>query len=418
MSIARLAAPALVAALSLFAHPAGAAPVAVTGDPVAPLPSQAGTGLCMTEAVSTNPVVDFPQSGASLVSAINAFLDGHSTRTTRVIGTALDLGTSSAASAGDFTGPPACPANGCPFAVGNLATAFAGRLRGYLAISPAQVGKALHLGAVADDAVAITLFDLALTAYPVFARAPTLGFPAWRITNEVTFAKPGLYPIEIAYAQVSDHAMLEVALLEGSFVDFERPVNQAPIVRLDDSGFAPLAPAILYQSSTGEPSAAGPSSCAQCTRAHAGSPGSAGCADGSHCNEAALCVPCNERTHCGAACVACADGESCVEGQCVQPSSDAGTGDAGTGDAAAPPPPAGTGSSTSEGAPPPGEPPPTARGDGGCDCSSAPGRSAGLLGFVLAGLTIAGTSVRRRRSSRSTAASASASSSASPDMRR
>jgi outer membrane exchange protein TraA len=206
-------------------------PVSVTGDPVAPVPSAAGTGLCSTTAISSNPSTDFPSSSVTFVSDVNAFVDGAATTAQAQVATPLDLSNgdtaSNMASFGDFTGAVAsCPTPGCPFAVNDTTTSFGARLRGFLAVSPAMIGVQVHFGFYVDDAVAFTIFDAAGTAYPVVVRPPALGTPTFRATNTVTFAKAGLYPIEILYAQFTDHAALEASMLiSSSFTDFSAPLG-------------------------------------------------------------------------------------------------------------------------------------------------------------------------------------------------
>lgn len=339
---------------------ASAAPVSVTGDPVAQIPTSAGSGLCATDAVSTNPASDFPTTGGTFDSAINAFIDGASTRGSAFVAT-LDLANGSAA-AGDFTtSSTSCPSAGCPFAIDDTTTAFATRLRGYLAVPAAG---SFHLGAYADDAVAITVFDKAGTAYPIITRPPALGVPAWRSTNTVTFAQPGLYPIEILHAQIASNAVLEASAFAGTFTDFELSATMS--TSLAGSGFALVPTAQLYTSAN-----VPPSSCVQCVRGGSGSGSGSGsaCGAGSMCSPAAICEPCSTQAACGFACQPCNNFETCVNigggsFECLAPPDDFPVDRAVTPDA-----------STS-----------TPAHSGGCCDGSGGGESAFLAVFVLAAI--------------------------------
>ncbi|WP_309895233.1 outer membrane exchange protein TraA family protein [Archangium sp.] len=269
--------------------------VVVSGEPVAPSPDVLGTGLCSASSRSDNPAVEFPQSSATFNSGINSFLETKaSSRVTSVPRTPLDLSNNnssgSQASYGDFRGAVlGCPSGGCGFFTNDTTTSFATRLRGLLHVPSDKVNKTLHFGLYADDAVSVTLFDKTGTRYEVINRPPQLGVAIWRTTNSVTFTRPGLYPIEVLYAELSEHAALELSLLEGAFTDFERPATQAPIVSLEAAGFELVTPAMFYLSESGRPSHPEPDQCAQCNRQAANTPGSNGCASGYRCNSAALC---------------------------------------------------------------------------------------------------------------------------------
>jgi outer membrane exchange protein TraA len=294
-----------------------AAPVSVTGNPVAATPSAPGSGLCVASSVSTSPATDFPQTAAAFDTGMNAFIDGNAAnRTAGVLTTLFDLSndqdTGPKISWGDFTGAvSSCPTGGCPFFVNDTTTSFGSRYRGYLAVTAAQAGVALHFGLYADDAVSLTIFDASGTAYAVLTQPPVLGSSTWRMTNTVTFAKAGLYPVEILYAQIAEHAALELSTLVGAFTDFQQPASQVPVTSLSTAGFSLVAPAAIYQTESGETAASDPTMCEQCVRS------TGTCAAGSYCNAAALCVRCDVAGHCGATCMACATGESCVTGQCV-----------------------------------------------------------------------------------------------------
>jgi outer membrane exchange protein TraA len=300
----------------------GLPPVVITGEPVAPSPDVPGTGLCSASSRSDNPAVDFPQSSAVFNGGINTFLETKaSSRVTSVQRTPLDLSNNnsagSQASYGDFRGAVlGCPSGGCGFFTNDTTTSFATRLRGLLHVPSDKVGKTLHFGLYADDAVSLTLFDRMGTRYEVINRPPQLGNPSWRTTNSVTFSKPGLYPIEVLYAEVSEDAALELSMLEGTFTDFERPANQPPIVSLEAAGFELVTPGMFYLSESGRPSHPEPDRCVQCNRQHVNAPGGNGCDPGYHCNAAALCSPCDSAAFCGASCSPCVPPDACHVGVC------------------------------------------------------------------------------------------------------
>ena len=319
--------PGLVLAESLPA-------VVVTGDPVAPLPTQDGTGLCAATRVSTNPSQDFYRNKDGFRGGANTLLDSDpdasntNARLTSVLRTPFDLsnnnGSGSTLSFGDFRGAVSgCPSGGCDFAITDASRAFGVRLRGYLRVTPDMVGPPVHFGLYADDAVALSLHDRQSNPYRVIELAPQAGATTWRTTNTVSFTKPGLYAVEVLYAEIAEHAALEMAVFVGTFSDFERPANQAPVVKLNDAGFSLLTPASFYQAESGRPSHPDASQCQQCNRQYANLPGSNGCDPGFHCGGAATCAPCDSADFCGSTCAPCrgrtsvcasgAGGFACVE---------------------------------------------------------------------------------------------------------
>ena len=167
----------------------------------------------------------------------------------------------------------------------------------------------------------------------------------WRVSNEIKFQKPGLYPIQIHYAQFAGAAALEVSVYVVNAV--EDPLgdnfrhwyqnwgwNQTtPSGTYDpcfEGGNCPkpisnylfnlLDPKRVFQSVTGEPL-----SCAyQCDPK---SPNSKDCVEGSFCNPAGICEPCDASTHCGPSCKQCgADKPVCSkvnnEYKCVECNAD------------------------------------------------------------------------------------------------
>jgi outer membrane exchange protein TraA len=318
---ARRALTLVLLALSSLAWAAKLPDVVVTGEPVAPSPTQPGTGLCVANSVSTDPAADFPQSTSSYIGGMNDFMERTAaSRTTYVLRTPFDLSNNSTTgtqvSRGDFVDAfQGCASYGCSFFVNDPFTSFGSRFRGYLNVTPDMVNKLLHFGFYTDDAVSFVIFDRSNVQYQVINRPPQLGFATWRTTNAVTFQRPGLYPIEILYAEITDHAALEFALLDGTFADFERGASQTPIVRLNDSGFLLLPRERFFQTETGRPSFPDDpgtpqdelSQCQQCNRANANAPGNGGCGlnSGYHCNGAALCAPCDTARVCGPSCLPC-----------------------------------------------------------------------------------------------------------------
>jgi outer membrane exchange protein TraA len=294
--------------------------VVVTGDPVAPSPGQPGTGLCVANSVSTEPAADFPQSTSSYIGGMNDFMERTaSSRSTYVLRTPFDLSNNNTggtqASRGDFVGAVAecgVASYGCGFFINDPFTSFGSRFRGYLNVTPDMLNKPLHFGFYTDDAISLVIFDRNNNQYPVINRPPQLGAATWRTTNSVTFQQSGLYPVELLYAEVTDHAALEFAILDGTFTDFERTANQTPIVRLNDSGFSLVTPDKFFRTETGRPSGS-PSApqditqCSQCNRANANAPGNGGCGlnSGFYCNGAALCAPCDTSRVCGPSCSPC-----------------------------------------------------------------------------------------------------------------
>ncbi|MGZ3457069.1 MAG: outer membrane exchange protein TraA [Archangium sp.] len=338
----------LLVALPVVGHAEQLSSVVITGDPVAPSPAQPGTGLCTASRISTNPSADFPQSNSGFNAGVNAFLEtapgssnNPNARVLSVLRTLFDLSNNYISgqqklSYGDFVDAvPGCPSGGCGFFVNDTSTSFATRLRGYLNVTPDMVGLPVHFGFYADDAVALTIYDRNSRIYPVFNRPPQLGYPTWRTTNSVTFMKPGLYSVEVLYAQVGEHAALEMSVLLGTFSDFERPANQTPVVSLRDAGFALVGPTSFYQTESGRPSYPDLNQCQQCNRQYANTAGNNGCDPGYYCNGAALCAPCDSSLFCGDTCspcgastplclnrngsftcVQCSDDSQCPNGRC------------------------------------------------------------------------------------------------------
>ncbi len=292
-------------------------------------------GLCSSSAASGSPALDFPTSAATFNAGVNAFLESQSaTRVSYSVRSLMDLSNNNssglARSYGDFLDSqvPQCRTGGCDFFVSDTTTAFATRLRGYLNITEAMAGRPLHLGVYADDAVSVTIYDRTQTPYAVITRPPQLGFATWRSTNTVTFGSPGLYAIEVLYAEIGEHAALELGLLDGAFTDFELPPGTAGSVSLRSAGFSLLPASFFHQTETGIRPYPDAARCEQCNRQFANLPGNGGCGSGYYCNGAALCAPCNSSLFCGPSCSPCGQSNPvCINRNgafaCVQCSKDA-----------------------------------------------------------------------------------------------
>ncbi|XYI03410.1 outer membrane exchange protein TraA family protein [Sorangium sp. So ce1128] len=442
----------LAIALSLALGASGsaiAAPVIIAGEPVAPLPVAGGTGLCGAHRPSAGPEDDFyarSTDGPRFIEAVNAFIDAAGPDLVSFsVRTPLDFSNNNAAgqqwSYGDFRDAVAgCPTGGCDFRENDPGVSFGMRLRGYLAVLPEHVDEPLHFGIYADDAVALVIYDAAQAAYPVLVQSPVLGVPTWRMTNTVTFAREGLYPVELLYAGIAEHSALEVSLLKGEFEDFQLGAAATGSASLAESGFALLAPASFHQTVPGGALMPEGDACAQCSREHTDQAGAmTGCDPGAYCNSAALCAPCAVDAFCGPscrpcggerprcvlvegtpACVACAGDADCGAGEvcdraafaCVtvppEPDPDAGAGGAGGGEGTG-----GAGGGEGTGGAGGGEgtagggaasEPGSAGDDVGCGCRVGGHGRVGGLAFMLAGLGVA-LARRRMRALRRTNAS-------------
>lgn len=306
---------ALAALLAIVAgaRAADAAPVEIPTSVADPIQGQ-GQGLCVANAVSMQPSIDFPQMAGVFNAGMNAFMEAHKAdRVEYVQRTIFDLSNNitfgtDQRSYGDFIDVmlPDCPTGGCALYQNDTTTSFGARFRGFLNVTASLAGKPVHVGFYADDAVSLTFYDKSGNAYPVLTQPPVIGFPSWRMTETVTFVQPGLYPLEILYAEIGEHAALEMSIFEGTFTDFQRPYNQVPVVSLKDAGFTLLAPSAFFQTISGAPSFPDPDECQQCDRQFVGNIGNNGCDSGYYCNEAALCAPCDTAYFCGPSCSPCA----------------------------------------------------------------------------------------------------------------
>ncbi len=308
-----LALPSLLSALALSAltGPAAAAPVTVPSA-VANSLQGSGQGLCVASAVSMTPATDFPQQADVYNSGINGFMEAHKAeRVTYVQRTIFDLSnnqdTGPKISWGDFTNSmlPQCQQGGCGLNWNDTTTSFASRFRGFINVTGNFVNAPIHVGFYADDAVSFTVFDKSGNAYAVMTQPPVLGAPTWRLTETLTFVEPGIYPIEILYVQIVEHAALEMSFFTGTFADFQLPANQVPITSLATAGFTLFPVTSFFQTVDGQPSYPSLDQCKQCDRQFVGQFGNNGCDGGYYCNEAALCAPCNSGAYCGPSCSPC-----------------------------------------------------------------------------------------------------------------
>lgn len=317
---------------------AEALPPVIISKPVAELPEALSAGLCNASAISDEITKDFaPLNKSNYVAGMNTFIDDHVVdRVETVVRTLLDLsnnndtGAANKPSYGDFIDAmiPTCKTGGCDFFINDTTTSFGSRLRGFFRVAEEDVGQPLHFGIYADEAVSLAFFDKTAKMFPVVIRPPQLGYPAWRTTNSVTFVEAGLYPVEILYIEIGEHAALEISVLKGNFTDFEAPRTVVGSPNLKDAGFTLLEPTAFVHTLSGQPSFPDLTHCQQCNRQFVNTPGNAGCQAGYMCNEAALCAPCDTAMFCGPTCAPCG-GDTPVcgningETQCVQCQSDA-----------------------------------------------------------------------------------------------
>jgi outer membrane exchange protein TraA len=249
------------------------------------------------------------------MEGLNTFMDRQGlSRTTYVLRHPFDLSNNNTEvvgtrlSYGDFTNAVSgCLEGGCGFFINDKDTAFGSRFRGYLNVTRDMVGKKLHFGFFTDDAMSFVIYDRANRRYPVIDRPVMPGAPAWRTTNTVEFVNPGLYAVEILYAQLSGDAALEMSVFEGTFTDLQRSAGTPPAVSLKNAGFTLVPESQFYQTENGQPSFPDLTQCKQCNRTFANQPGNGDCGkdSGQYCNAAALCAPCDTATKCGPSCSPC-----------------------------------------------------------------------------------------------------------------
>lgn len=306
---------ASVALLALSPASALAATPQTITDPVSKPLEITGTGLCAASAISLQPATDFQQSQTGYNPSVNDFIEAHKAdRVESVIRTLLDLSNNNDSgvdkpSYGDFRDQflPICGTGGCPLYQNDDVTSFATRMRGFLNVTEELAGKPLHFGIYCDDAVSLTFFNKNKVVTPVITRPPILGFATWRTTNTVTFEQPGLYPLEVLYVEIGEDAAFEMSyrVADGTFTDFEYPLNNMNSVNLNNAGFTLFQPTAFFHTLSGEPSFPDFNQCQQCERQFADQAGNHGCVPGYYCNAAALCAPCDTDIFCGPTCSPC-----------------------------------------------------------------------------------------------------------------
>jgi outer membrane exchange protein TraA len=206
--------------------------------------------------------------------------------------------------AGDF-GPPNFTKTLFPFSDDPSAMPpgddlnFALRIRGYLNVPNTLNGSPVTFGVNCDDAC-----SLAIGTTP---NGPVLIIPdaderiSARVTQQVIFQDPGLYPVEIVYYQNASQAYLEWS----EALSAQPQGNQ--ITPLDTMTYSIISPANLYTAIVGSNP-----SCQEC-----GAPGQT-CSTGQYCGDG-LCQVCNTPSHCGSNCMTCpANMSICSNGTCVQ----------------------------------------------------------------------------------------------------
>jgi outer membrane exchange protein TraA len=312
IAFAALLSSAALAAGTAFTEVASAATVTIPTAVADALKGQ-GQGLCVATAVSMTPSLDFPQMAGVFNAGMNAFIEAHKAdRKEYVQRTIFDLSNNykvgvDTRSYGDFLDAmlPTCKTGGCDFFINDSTTSFGARFRGFLNVTSDMAGTELHLGVYADDAVSLVIYDKNGNGYTILTQPPVLGIPTWRVTQAVQFDAPGLYPIEILYAEIADHAALEMSYFKGPFTDFQRSINDPAGKNLKTSGFTLFKETSFFQTLSGSPSYPDLDTCKQCDRQFVGQIGNNGCDSGYYCNEAALCAPCDTAVYCGPTCSPC-----------------------------------------------------------------------------------------------------------------
>ena len=275
--------------------------------------------MCVASAISTNLSQDFGNLDInSYIAGVNSFIErNEDDRDEYVLRTPSDLSNNNdqgtQASFGDFvdTLPGTCGVGGCDFLVTDPLIPYGVRLRGFFNVTADLVNQSIHFGFYADDAVSLAFFDARGNIYPVMVRPPLIGTPTWRLTETVRFDEPGLYPLEILYVELAEHAAMELSYFVGDFEDFECPASTdachpgGTVLALADAEFSLFQPTAFFQAISGAPSFADVSQCQQCNRQFVGLPGNNTCPAAYYCNEAALCAPCDTALYCGPSCSPC-----------------------------------------------------------------------------------------------------------------
>lgn len=331
--------------------------VYIDGDPVAPAPKDPsgnalkGAGLCgafrLPDPSDTGTLVRalFPQRPASFpvdgvdtfAQSLNDFMDGKGGVAGdptdpqvhyETLQTPFDLASRTtivgADSIGDYRDTAECVSystSGCKFPASGtylsepMLRPFISRYRGFFLVPESWQNIPMHIGFVTQDEVAMRIFQKVKMGqtgpkvYEVISRSPVGPTGAYRVTNTITFTKPGLYPIEILHGAYQSPAVLEMVVFsDPSYIDIDGP--KAMNMSLYASGFllSETVPARFFQSTAGIlPFDGQPAQCQQCPRQYANVPQQPQgvCPAGLFCNEAAVCSPCRGDQFCGKSCRVC-----------------------------------------------------------------------------------------------------------------
>jgi len=253
-----------------------------------------GTGLCGT-------VVHFRKGPINSLSDAVALLDKPPSdreiraRKSAVYGN-INFRNSDPGSSGDFT-LPIYPDELLPFSADFSAMPpgdddnIALRLRGYLNVINPFGSQTVTFGINCDDACSLKIGNKIIFPLAHFQVSA-------RVTKQVTFLDPGLYPVEIVYYQNAGDAYLEWSRAPG-----EKPEGNQ-LLPLDAALYKPIPSIELHSSMIGQNP-----SCQECSGAAC--PSGTFCADG-------LCQSCNLPEHCGITCLPCPAGtHMCVAGKCM-----------------------------------------------------------------------------------------------------
>jgi outer membrane exchange protein TraA len=185
---------------------------------------------------------------------------------------------------------------------------FASRYRGFISIPTNLTAGPFHIGFRTKTMVGMRIFDQTGVLYELISRAPPPGQGDFRVTNSISFSKPGLYPVEIVHANAASSAVLEMYALMSNpgYPDIDDVSSAGRILPLDR--FNLTTQTLFFQTTAGTiPFGGHPGECEQCPRKYAnriGQPTNI-CPEGMFCNEAAVCAPCVGDQFCGDHCINC-----------------------------------------------------------------------------------------------------------------
>jgi outer membrane exchange protein TraA len=273
---------------------------------VAPPRTDPGTGLCGSVIHFVPPNMTPLTMISQAVTLLNLpTTDPSITGRVTTTFTNINFRNSDPSAAGDFTSPN-FPDALFPYSLDPNAMPpgdndnIAMRIRGYLNVNDALT---VTFGVNCDDAC-----SLAIGTAP---NGPVMIIPDVderiyaRVTQQVFFQDPGLYPVEIIYYQNASQAYLEWS----EALSAQPEGNQSQ--PLNTTTYQLISPMSFYSAIIGTNT-----SCQEC-----GAPGQA-CSMGDYCGDG-LCQPCNISAHCGLTCMACPSNMNiCNNGQCVPCSGD------------------------------------------------------------------------------------------------